>query len=202
LADSGAAYSAPSLTGDGSGDNDVLVEGPDNSLLEWQEFSDSNWSRYTADGPGTTFSAPSAVGWEYFYDMSVAWEGPDDSLQFMWGIPWWAPGAGGYETIAGPHTTYSAPAIAVANNTTAVTLQGPNNCLDFYWQTLGTSAWNEQSVSGRLTTFGPPAIGEGNNTTAITVQGPNRQLLFFWQTYGSGSENWNFEYASARYNLY
>jgi hypothetical protein len=81
----------------------------------------------------------------------VAYEGPGNSLLYYWED---SNQGSGTETVAGPGTTFSAPAIGLGNNSTGITAEGPEHSLEFYWQTYGgSSGWNEEPAAGNWTTY-------------------------------------------------
>ena len=88
---------------------DVVVLGPNNSLMYYHATPGSKWASDTIAGYGTTYSAP-AIAVRSSGEADVVAMGPDNSLIYYYalpGKPWIA------TTVAGPGTTYSAPAIAV-----------------------------------------------------------------------------------------
>lgn len=199
---SGSTYSQPAmanwecsqlLTCPDAGGTDIYAEGPSHSMIGWSETWGGSWSGALGLGTNTTYSAPALqeVGDDILYDIHLAWEGPNHSLDFLWQD---SDTNRGRETIAGAGTTYSAPGISTSNGALAVSAQGQHNTLKFYWQDNDASSWNIESVAGSGTTYGPPSVGEGNNSTDISAPGPSDSLDFYWQTYGGG--NWNPEVAS------
>lgn len=186
VADSGAAYAAPSLTDDNdAGTTDIAVQGPDHSLSDWEQCyscgaSLDQWQRLPVAGDGTTYSAPAAINYGGADYVEIAWQGPQQRLQYAWG-------AGGYfsvESVAGPGNASSAPAINIGGNSTAIAVEAPGHNLDFYWQTIGGQTWSSQ-VAGQQSAFSAPSIGEGNGYTSIAAEGPAHSLLFYFQQYGS-----------------
>ena len=78
--------------------------------------------------------------------MNIAAEGPANSLDFYWafnGSSTWGP-----ETVAGPGTTFSAPAITGNDGYANIAAEGPGSSLDFYWQQNGTTPWHPEPVPG------------------------------------------------------
>jgi hypothetical protein len=76
----------------------------------------------------------------------IAVEGPGNSLWFYWNIngsPTWTG-----EQVAGPGTTYSAPAITDSGSGVQIAAAGPNGTLWFYWAPYGSSTWNSVEVGG------------------------------------------------------
>jgi hypothetical protein len=216
VAGPGSANSAPSVAEVGGNIvaigqttyhyNDIYVEGPDHSLVDWwQGASGGPWRQLGIAGNGTTYSAPAVVEINETsflgtpaYDSMVAYEGPSNSLQYYWE----AAGSGsGSETVAGPGTTFSGPSIATGNNSTSIAAEGSDHSLAFYWQTLDTSSWNQESVASSSSTFSNPSIAEGNNSTSIIAQGLDHSLDFYWQEYG-GATGWNLETAAGNGTTY
>jgi len=208
VAGSGTTYSAPSLAQvsgvpGASGDvSDIFVEGPNHSLIDWNQndyLAGGAWYENVIAGDNTTFSAPSGIDiTESDYVLEVAYQGLNNSLKYSWAV---AGTPSSSETVAGPGTTFSAPSLALGNNSTSIAAQGPNHSLEFYWQTIGGTVWGQESVNGSNSTYSAPSIGEGNNSTGITVEGHDHTLDFYWQTYG-GSTGWNPEAAAGNWTTY
>jgi hypothetical protein len=112
----------------------------------------------------------------------IAIEGPDNSLDFYWQAFGTTPGSTPWreEVVAGPGTTFSAPSVSTADNSTVIVAQGASNSLDFYWQSYGTTTWSSEMVAGPATTFSPPSIAAANNTSVIAALGPANTLDFYW----------------------
>src|ERR1022692_3741859 len=67
---------------------------------------------------------------------------------------------------------------------------GPNNSLDFYYNTYGTPAWGLSVVAGAGTTDSAPSIAMmANGETVIAAQGANNSLDFYYNIYGTPA--WN-----------
>jgi hypothetical protein len=129
----------------------------------------------------------------------VVTQGPGNSLDFYWalnGTSKWH-----QETVAGPGTTYSAPAVIGIDDDANVVALGPRNVLDFYWQTNGTSQWHPEEVKGSAV-YGPPAIttdyAGGVDGVDVVAQGQSTALTTYtdnngpWQAnavHGSGTSS-------------
>lgn len=84
------------------------------------------------------------------------------------------------ETVAGPGTTFSSPAIAQDGNTVIIAAQGAGNSLDFYWHQIGTSTWHQETVAGVRTTFSAPSMtvkaGAVNTVALLPCGRANRRV--------------------------
>jgi hypothetical protein len=99
---------------------------------------------------------------------------------FYWGGPttWHA------QTVAGPGTTYSNPAITETSTGANITAIGGNDTLMFYWGSPTT--WHTQTVAGPGTTYADPAItGTWAGATNITAEASDGSLKFYWAGRGS-----------------
>lgn len=122
-------------------------------------------------------------------------EGPNHSLSF-----WWQGSAGGTfnpEQVAGPDTTYSAPAMVFTDNKAIIAVEGPNHSLDAYWEAIGKATWHKQVVAGGGTTYIAPSItaisppGGGTGGVDIVGWGPTNSLDFYYQI--NGAPAWHAE---------
>jgi hypothetical protein len=116
---------------------------------------------------------------------NVAVEGPNHSLLFYWqidGTPTW-----NAETVAGPGTTYSEPAMVTdGGGVVDIAVMGPNNSLMFYSQDIGATTWTAETVAGPGTTYSEPAItADGAGTVYIAVEGHNGSLMLYSGDYAT-----------------
>lgn len=207
----GSAYSAPCI-GAYAGHVGVFVEGPDHTLYGRYTLYDHKqfngpWATQQAEGTGTTYSAP-ACGYDAFegpgHDLNIvaAFEGRGNDLQ-VWAV---SDLRAVTETVAGPGTTFSAPAVALGNSSISIAALGSHKSLDFYWQAVApgqapnASGWHQEQVAGTGSTFSVPTMAEGNNSTTIAAEGPHHSLSFYWQPYGGTT--WNYETAASNGSLY
>jgi hypothetical protein len=117
----------------------------------------------------------------------IAVDGPANSLDFYGatnGSATWHP-----ETVAGPGTTYSAPAVIGNDGSANVVAEGPNNTLTCYWQENGDNLWNPEPVQGSELE-GQPVITtesfDGTDMVDIVAQGPVFGLESYVQVNTSG----------------
>lgn len=78
-------------------------------------------------------------------DTDTAVQTPDNGLTFYWaaeGTSTWQA-----ETVAGPGTTYSAPAMILNGNTIGIASAGSGGSLNEYWTTNGSSTWTLSPVA-------------------------------------------------------
>ena len=156
LAAASAARATGSVFVTGSGLADIVVEGPHHSLLLYWATPGSNWNEQTVAGPGTTYSDPAvfvraaAPGGE----TDIVAEGPHNSLRYYYAStpqsPWTE------VTVAGNHTTYSAPSIYVRDvaplGEADIVAQGPHHSLYYEWARVGGS-WNRNNVAPSGSTY-------------------------------------------------
>src|SRR6202050_28697 len=132
------------------GEADVVIEGPNNSLLYYHATPGSKWDVDTIAGDGTTFSAPAIAvrSADPAGEADVVAQGPNNSLLYYHSKPGKPFVAG---TIAGDGTTFSAPVIAVRKAHPAgeadVVAYGPDdNSLLYYHATPG-SKWYVDTIA-------------------------------------------------------
>jgi hypothetical protein len=165
-----------------TGEADVVIAGPNNSLLYYYATPGNSWVASTIAGSGTTFSAPAIVV-RSTGEADVVAQGPNNSLMYYHATPGNAWNA---DTVAGSGTTFSAPAITVRSTGEAdVVAQGKNNSLLYYYATPG-NAWDVATIAGSGTTFSAPAITVRSSGEAdVVAQGKNNSLLYYYATPGN-----------------
>ncbi|MDR3553983.1 MAG: hypothetical protein P4L55_04455 [Syntrophobacteraceae bacterium] len=175
-----AGASAPAIAVRSTGEADVVIMGPDNSLLYYWATPGSNWSSVQIAGSGTTFSAP-AIAVRSTGEADVVARGPNNSLRYYSNMPGKAWSS---FQVAGSGTTFSAPAIAVrSTGEVDVVARGPNNSLIYYWGASGAT-WSSIQIAGSGTTFSAPAIvvraqdpaGEAD----VVAMGANNSLRYYY----------------------
>jgi Phosphate-induced protein 1 conserved region len=165
-----------------TGEADVVIDGPNNSLIYYHATPGGSWSAYKIAGNGTTFSAP-AIAVRSTGEADVVAQGPNNSLLYYHATPgnaWYV------DTIAGSGTTFSAPNITVRSTGEAdVVAQGPSNSLLYYYATPG-NAWVATTIAGSGTTFSAPDITVRSTGEAdVVVQGKSNSLLYYYATPGN-----------------
>jgi hypothetical protein len=79
--------------------------------------------------------------------------------------------------------------LADIGNGVGIVAQGPDNSLDYYWATNGTSTWHPELVGGYNTTYAAPSIAPDGNSAVVAAEGPSNSLDFYWQQ--DGTTPWN-----------
>ncbi|MGW4059728.1 hypothetical protein ACWEGE_15690 [Amycolatopsis sp. NPDC004747] len=75
-----------------------------------------------------------------------------------------------------------------SNGETVVVSVGPNNRLDFYYNTYGQPTFNRIPATPDNTVFSAPAIIQRpNGETDIVVMGPNHRLDFYYNVFGTST---------------
>jgi hypothetical protein len=130
VAGASTTYSAPAMVRS-SHSTEIAAEGSGNQLeFYWNIDGPNPWNQSTVAGPGTTYSAPAMVRYSNTggTGTEITAEAPSNQLEFYYNpdtTSAWNP-----SSIAGPGTTYSAPAMVRYSNTggtstgTEVTAQG------------------------------------------------------------------------------
>jgi hypothetical protein len=85
----------------------------------------------------------------------------------------------------------SARNLARSGNSAVVSVAGPGEELDFYFQPIGAGGWSKQVVARAGLIVGEPAITQSGNSTVIAAETANHSLLFFYQ--GIGQSRWTNE---------
>jgi len=169
----------------------IAAEGPGDSVyFYWQTIGTAPWHPEEVAAGETTYGEPSVA--QVGNSSVIAAEGPGDSLYFYWqtiGTAPWHP-----EEVAGPGSIFTefvgGPSVAQVGNSSVIAAEGPNQTLDFYWQTIGTGPWHPEEVAGPGSTYsqfaGGPSVAQVGNSSVIAADGPNGTLDFYWQTIGTG----------------
>jgi hypothetical protein len=79
--------------------------------------------------------------------VNISTVGPANRLKFYWafnGTATWHP-----ETVAGVHSTYSAPSMTTNGNSVNISAVGFQDRLKFYWAVNGTATWHPETVAGK-----------------------------------------------------
>jgi hypothetical protein len=71
-----------------------------------------------------------------------------------------------------------------------ISVLGPDDSLDIYWQADGSSTWGPQTVAGADTAYSVPAMVISGNGVDITAAGPDGSLYDYWAE--NGTSNWAF----------
>ncbi len=202
IAGAGSTFSPPAMVVRPTGEADIVAQGPNNSLRYYHATPGSSWRSSTIAGAGTTFSAPAialrptgqltCVG-ELCYpvdEAEIVVEGPNNSLRYYHATPgssWTS------TTIAGPGTTFSAPAIAARSTDPAgeldVVAEGRDNSLMYYWAASSGSSWGAFEIADAGSTFSAPAIAVRSTDPVgeadIVAAGPDNSLMYYHATPGS-----------------
>jgi hypothetical protein len=113
---------------------------------------------------------------------------PDNGLAFFW-LPSGSSVWSGPTQVAGPGTTFSAPAMIQDGSSTIITAQGPSNSLDFYYVQNGTQNWAGYQVAGTINEVSSaPSMLLNGSTIQVAAQGPGGSLNFFYVQ--NGSQTW------------
>ncbi len=86
--------------------------------------------------------------------MPTAAEGQDGLLNFFWAVngqSFWHT-----ETVRGPRTAYSAPAITVNGNFATISVAGASGRLKFFWAVNGMATGHAETVAG------PGSVAKGS----------------------------------------
>src|SRR5271155_581302 len=168
------------------GEADVVIEGPNNSLLYYHATPGSKWDVDTIAGDGTTFSAPAIAvrKADPAGEADVVAEGPNNSLLYYHAKPGTTCVAA---TVAGDGTTFSAPAIAVRTadptGEADVVAEGPNNSLLYYHAKPG-KPFVADTIAGDGTTFSTPVIAVRKADPAgeadVVAYGPDDNSLLYY----------------------
>jgi hypothetical protein len=178
------AYSAPAVAVRSSGEIDVAVMGPDNSLSYYLLLpGSSTWLSTQVAGPLSTYSAPAMVV-RSTGEADIAVQGPDNSLSYY--VAW--PGTAWFSgTIAGPLSTYSAPAMSVRSSGEAdVVTQGPSGSI-LYYTAVPSGPWGATQLGGAGATASAPSLAVRPSGEAdVVVQRPDNALIYYYQLTSGG----------------
>lgn len=168
-----------------SGETDVAVVGPANSLVFYYNAQGSQtWGKITVPG-AQAYSSPAIVQ-RSSGETDIAVEGPNNSLDFYYnaqGSQNW-----GEVTVAGAGTTYSTPAVIQRpSGETDIAVEGPNNTLSFYYNAQGSQNWGGGPISGSHAGSEPAIVQRSTGETDIAVTNPDNSLDFYYNAAGSGS---------------
>ncbi len=167
-----------------SGETDVAVVGPGNSLdFYYNAQGLSGWGRVTV--PGAQAHSTPVMVQRASGETDIAVLGQGNSLDFYYnaqGSPTWAK-----SPVAVPGWAYSAPAVIQRpSGETDIAVQGPNNSLDFYYNEQGSPYWAKVQVAGAGSAYSAPAIVQRpSGETDIVVQGPGNSMDFYYNAQGS-----------------
>ena len=120
--------------------------------------------------------------------VQLAAQGADNNLDF-----YYAPDPRGYggwtvNPVAGPGSTFSAPAMARTDGGTVIAARGPDNSVYFYWNNDGDPHWNPSLIPGAVAASAP-ALARGDDSTIIAARGPGNILNILWNN--DGDPNWS-----------
>jgi len=147
----------------------VFFEGIGGSLWNYWYVSGS-WDRAEI-APSGVASAPTAM-LQPNGAPSVFVEGTGDSLLNYWYIV--SEGTWGAATVAGPGSTYSAPAVISqpTNGAPSVFVEGTGDSLLNYWYIDSEGTWGAATVAGPGSTYSAPAvISQPDGSPSVFVQG-------------------------------
>src|ERR1700728_494669 len=145
----------------------------------------------------TMANAAEVVGPSMMYDGGVTYiavEGPYNSLMIYWqdnGSKAW-----GSEQVAGPGTTYSAPALTQYEGDIYLAAEGPYNQLLRYFDVPGTDSWNVEPVAGVYTTYSAPSIMWTGQNLDLSAMGPDNELMFY-QSIPDVNDGWSAQTVAA-----
>lgn len=175
----------PTMVQRPSGETDVSVVGPGNSLdFYYNAQGSTNWGKVTVPS-AQAYSTPAVVQ-RSSGETDIAVEGPNNSLDFYYnaqGSPNW-----GKITVAGAGTTFSAPSVIQRPyGETDIAVQGPNNQLAFYYNAVGSPIWGGGTIPGTQA-YSTPAIAQrSSGETDVAVQGADNSLNMYFNAQGSTS---------------
>jgi hypothetical protein len=186
------AFGPPAVAVHASGQIDVAVQGPNNSLLYGIANLPSTCGGPLTQiaGPGTTYSAPS-ITIRNSDEVDIAVMGPQKSL-FVYSL---RPGGSWVSVqVGGPQTIFSAPSITSRptdwSNEADVVAVGPNNSLSYYFNRFSSdpsfgwwSTMNQVAAPG--TTSSPPSILVHGEEADVVAADPTGGLVLYWATPGS-----------------
>ncbi len=186
------AVASPSIFVQASGEADVAVMGPNNSLTYYHAKPGIAWSQaQQVAGPQTTFSSPS-IFVRSGGEIDIVAMGANNSLMYYYLLPG---GSWASTQIAGPLTTYSAPSIYVRAANPAgeadVVAQGPDYTLMYYYAAPSAN-WSSSQIDGPLAAYSQPSIfvrdavnGSPAGEADVAVQGPGNSLSYYYATPGA-----------------
>jgi surface antigen len=157
----------PAVVQRSSGETDVAVVGPANSLdFYYNQAGSSSWGKTSV--PNAAYSTPAVIQ-RPSGETDIAVQGPGNSMDFYYnaqGSQTW-----GVSHVAVPGWTYSAPAVVQrSSGETDIAVEGPNNELDFYFNTAGSPYWGKLTVAGSGSAYSAPAmIQRSSGETDIAV---------------------------------
>ncbi len=194
IAGQGTTFSAAAIVQDNGAAMNVAAEGPNHSLDFYWSSNNLKWNATpAAHSDGTVYSAPAIavsknVAGSKELGTYVVFEGPDNTLRDHWNVAGKA--ANGWQTVAGKHTTYSAPAEANIIGAVNIVAEGPDHALDTYW--TDTNVWHPNSLAKGYV-YAAPTVTQtsdaGNSRKAgmeITAEGPGHSLYDYWNISGVG----------------
>ncbi len=163
-----------------SGETDVAVVGPANSLDFYYNGSGSAWGKATV--PGAQATSSPAIVQRPSGETDIAFQGPGNSMDMAYnaqGKPDW-----GISHVAAPGWANSAPAmIQRTSGETDIAVQGPDHSLDYYMNDAVSAQWARIRVAGPGSTYSQPAmIQRPSGETDIVVQGPDRTMDYYFST--------------------
>lgn len=183
------AYSAPAMVQRTNGETDIAVLGPENSLnFYFNQQGSPYWGLSRVAINGWAHSAPAMIQ-RPSGETDIAVQGPSNTLDFYFnqqGSPYWGRvrAAGGGST----HTAPNAPAMAQrANGETDITVRGPGDSADFYFNSPGSSTWGKVPVAIPGYSQRTPAMIQRPTTgeTDLAIIGPSNRLDFYFNALGS-----------------
>ena len=161
----------------------VAVEGTSQSLSVYElKAGAANWVDGFASAGKSVVSQPAIAGADG-YGYAVACQGPNNRLNVYeeLGTMGWTS-----DPVPGTGIAYSAPAATIFDGKLWVFVEGPNNSLDLYWQTLGSTVWSSAvAIAGTGTTFTAPAVTTTAGGLNVATEGPSNTLDFYWESTGS-----------------
>jgi hypothetical protein len=170
---------APSWDSPCVGAPSVLVESPENTLVDYWQGAAGAWTDAAITGPGSVYSTP-AVAVSHSGAAIVAAEGPRNSLRVFWtgGTTWYGPVG-----IGADGSTDSAPSVAVNSGGLAtVAVQGPDDRLWVFWQASNGQWHGPLGVGGPGANYSRPSVAMSSaGLPIVAVQGPGDRLGVFWE---------------------
>jgi hypothetical protein len=194
IAGKGTTFSAAAIVQDNGPAMNVTAEGPNHSLDFYWSSDNVKWTAApVSHSAGTVYSAPAIavsknVAGTGALGTYVAFEGPGNILRAHWNVAGKA--ASGWQTVAGKHTTYSAPSAANIIGAVNIVAEGPGHALNTYWTDSNT--WHPNSFA-RGGVYAAPTItqtsnagGSGKYGLEIVAEGPGHSLYDYWNISGVG----------------
>ncbi len=177
----------PAMTQRPSGEIDIAVIGPNNSMdFYYNPAGTRNWGKVAVAVGGYAFSSPAMIQ-RPTGETDIAVQGPNNELDFYMntpGSPYW-----GKLMVAGPGSAYGKPAIIQRpSGETDIAVEGPNHSLNYYFNAQGSPNWGKVAVAVPNYAYSSPAMAlRASGEIDIAVQGPGNSMDFYYNAPGSNA---------------